>query len=115
MKYELVLIKTDGSEEVIHRNLTERRAIELFEGIDNTYYREQKRRMRFGTWCRKDPDDTTLIAYTFTDSDGETSYFTSEDECSYSFLGRLRNAWIESIDLVENEFGKQWNAVLYED
>ena len=41
-KYEVVLMKADGSEEVIHRNLTERRAIELFEGIDHAYYRRQK-------------------------------------------------------------------------
>lgn len=40
--YELVIIRPNGEEEVIHRNLTEREAIELFEGIDNTYYRKQK-------------------------------------------------------------------------
>ena len=74
-----------------------------------------KRRMRFGTWCKKDPDDTTMIAYTFTDSDGHTTYFTSEDSCSFTFIGRLRNAWIKKIELIENEFGKQWNAVLYEE
>lgn len=43
MKYEVVLVKPDGTEEVIHRNLTEHQAIGLFEGIDNTYYREQNR------------------------------------------------------------------------
>lgn len=40
--YELVIIRPNGTEEVIHRNLTEREAIELFEGIDNTYYRKEK-------------------------------------------------------------------------
>lgn len=40
--YELIFVKKDGTEEVYKRNLTEREAIEYFEGIENTYYREQK-------------------------------------------------------------------------
>lgn len=40
--YELVIVRPNGKEEVIHRNLTELEAIELFEGIDNTYYRKQE-------------------------------------------------------------------------
>lgn len=41
-KYELVFVKPNGKEEVIHKNLTEYQAIEYFYGIDNTYYREQE-------------------------------------------------------------------------
>ncbi len=78
-----------------------------------------RRRMRFGTWCRKDPDDMTLIAYTFKtkewDGTEKIYYFTSEDVCSFSMLERLRNAWIESITRVKNELADQWNIVLYED
>lgn len=40
-KFELVLIKPNGKEEVIKRNLTEQQAIRYFQNIDNTYYREQ--------------------------------------------------------------------------
>lgn len=78
-----------------------------------------KRRMRFGTWCRKDPDDETKIVYTFRmkEADGyeHTAYFTSEDGQSYSMLSRLREAWIEKIERVQNEFDDAWNVVLYED
>ncbi len=77
------------------------------------------RRMRFGTWCRKDPEDTTKIVYTFKtkewDGTEKTLYFTSEDECSFSMLSRLNNAWIEKIERVKNEFENCWNVVLYED
>ena len=41
-KYELVIRRPNGKEEVIHKNLTEERAIEYSCGIDNTYYREQE-------------------------------------------------------------------------
>ena len=41
-KFELVITRPNGKEEVIKRNLTEEQAIEYFENIDNTYYREQK-------------------------------------------------------------------------
>lgn len=78
-----------------------------------------KRRMRFVTWCKKDPDDTTKIVYTFkaTECDGQkhTMYFTSEDTVPYSLIERLRYAWIEKIDRVKNEFEDVWNVVLYED
>jgi hypothetical protein len=40
-KYELVIKRANGKEEVIKRNLTLKQAIDYFEGIDNTYYREQ--------------------------------------------------------------------------
>lgn len=77
------------------------------------------RRMRFGTWCKKDPTDETKIVYTFKmkEADGtrHTSYFTSEDTCSYTMLSRLREAWIESIERVKNEFSDHWAVVLYED
>lgn len=42
-RFELVHIQPwNGKEVVIKRNLTEKEAIEYFNGIDNTYYREQK-------------------------------------------------------------------------
>ena len=78
-----------------------------------------KRRMRFGTWCNKDLNDETKIIYTFkmkeADGSEHTEYFTSEDFASYSMLSRLREAWIESIKRVQNEFEDAWNVVLYED
>ena len=77
------------------------------------------RRMRFGTWCKKDLEDETKIVYTFRmkENDGEvhTAYFTSEDEQSFSMISRLHNAWIEKIEYIDNEFSTHWNAVLYED
>lgn len=42
MKYELIITRPNGKEEVIKRNLTEKQAIEYFQNIDNTYYKEQK-------------------------------------------------------------------------
>ena len=77
------------------------------------------RRTRFGTWCRKDIEDTTKINYTFKmkewNGTEHTAYFTSEDDCSYTMIGRIRNAWIENITRVQNEFEDAWNVVLYED
>lgn len=72
-----------------------------------------KRRTRFGTWCRRDLDDERKINYTFRNfnEDGKDAHFTSEDTCNYSTLERLRDAWIESIELINNE----WNVILYED
>ena len=66
----------------------------------------------------KDENDERKINYTFTDSDGEVLYFTSEDIVSWSMLSRIRNAWITSIELIKNEFNNpegEWYAVLYED
>lgn len=78
-----------------------------------------KRRMRFITWVKKDPDDTTKIVYTFKakERDGEekTVCFTSEDICTLSMLNRIREAWIEKIERVHNENEDYWNVVLYED
>ena len=77
------------------------------------------RRMRFITWCNKDPEDETFIKYTFKEKDADGNviekHFTSEDTCSFSFMERLRNAWVESIILVEKSWGNYWNVVLYED
>ena len=76
------------------------------------------RRTRFGTWCKRDPEDTTKIVYTFhmKEADGRehTEYFTSEDPQSWSMLSRLRNAWIQKIEKVTNEFQDAWYAELYE-
>ncbi len=78
-----------------------------------------KRRMRFMTWARKDPDDETKIVYTFRtkewDGTTKTMYFTSEDTVAYSMIRRIRAAWIEKIERVQNEFEDCWNIVLYED
>lgn len=41
-KYEVVILRADGKEEVIYRNLTLKQAIEYTDYIDNTYYREQE-------------------------------------------------------------------------
>ena len=79
-----------------------------------------KRRMRFGTWCAKDPDDETLICYEFhmKDADGfqYTKYFTSEDEQDHSMLYRLRYAWINTIEKRTTDSGQEvWYAKLYEE
>lgn len=77
-----------------------------------------KRRMRFITWCRKDEDDERKINYKFTNANGETSYFTSEDIVSWDMLSKIRNAWITSIELIKNESNNtdgEWYVVLYED
>lgn len=77
------------------------------------------RRMRFKTWCAKDPEDAIKIVYTFRmkewDGYEHTEYFTSEDCVSISTLSRLREAWIEKVERVQNEFSDHWNVVLYED
>lgn len=41
-KYEVVIERPNGKDEVIHKNLTEEQAIEYINFIDNTYYREQE-------------------------------------------------------------------------
>lgn len=77
------------------------------------------RRMRFKTWAKKDPDDSTKIVYTFKakewDGSTRTHYFTSEDNVPFSMLSRIREAWIEKVERVKNEFEDVWNVVLYED
>lgn len=78
-----------------------------------------KRRMRFITWCKKDLEDERKINYTFRNfEDGKDAHWTSEDTCNFSTMERIRNAWIESIELIKNEFNNpegEWYAVLYED
>ena len=68
------------------------------------------RRTRFVTWCRRDPDDERPIKYTFKSTDG-IQKFTSDDVVSFSTMERIRNAWIESIELIDNT----WNVVIYEE
>ena len=75
------------------------------------------RRMRFKTWCAKDPDDERKINYTFKGND-KTYYFTSEDELDLFAFLRVQRAWVESVELIKNEFNNpegEWYAVLYED
>lgn len=69
-----------------------------------------ERRKRFGTWCGKNINDMRTIHYTFK-CDGEVKKFTSDDDVSFSMLMRIADAWIESIELVDNE----WFVVIYED
>lgn len=69
-----------------------------------------KRRMRFGTWCKKDINDDRIIHYTFK-CNGEVKKFTSEDELPRTMLSRLGKSWIKSIKLIDGE----WFAELYED
>lgn len=70
-----------------------------------------KRRMRFVTWCKKDVNDERKINYTFKTYENEVLKFTSEEEQPGSMLVRLQNAWIDTIELVNNE----WFVSLYED
>lgn len=74
------------------------------------------RRMRFVTWCKKDPEDERKINYTFKHSNGCVSHFTSEDELSLHIFLKVQNAWIENIELVNQSenFAGEWNVVLYE-
>ena len=75
------------------------------------------RRMRFITWCKKDPEDERKINYTFKHSNGYVSHFTSESELSLHEFLKVQNAWIESIELINQSenFAGEWVAVLYED
>ena len=69
------------------------------------------RRQRFVTWAKKDPDDETPIDYTFRGNDG-VHYFNSDcDYCTPSMMERIRNAWVESIKLVNG----RWKVVIYEE
>lgn len=70
-----------------------------------------KRRMRFITWCEKDPNDDSPIVYNFTDYNGEVHKFTSEDFVDYSMIKRIRQAWVTNIDNVDGT----WYVWLYED
>ena len=72
-----------------------------------------KRRMRFITWCKKDTNDERRINYTFTDCEGTTHTFTSDQAVSETPLTmeRLQNSWVRNIELINNE----WYAELYED
>ena len=50
-------------------------------------------------------------------SNGCVSHFTSEDELSLHEFLKVQNAWIESIELINQSesFAGEWVAVLYED
>ena len=80
------------------------------------------RRMRFVTWCKKDPEDETKIVYTFKmkewDGTMHTEHFTSETSFElgekpnpFEMLERVRYAWVESIERKDDA----WHVVLYED
>lgn len=72
---------------------------------------KKKRRTRFITWCKRDPDDERKINYEFTDCNGHQYVFTSEDELDLSLFRRVSYAWIKEIELIDDE----WYVVLYED
>ena len=69
------------------------------------------KRMRFVTWCKKDVNDKRKINYTLKTYDDKVLNFTSEEEQPLSMLIRLQNAWIDKIELVNNE----WFVTLYEE
>lgn len=67
-------------------------------------------KMRFGTWAAKDVNDERKINYTFK-HDGKVDTFTSDDCVPGITIGMIREARIESIKLV----GDEWQVVIYED
>ena len=71
----------------------------------------EKRRMRYVTRCKKDVNDKRKINYTLKTYDYKVLNFTSEEEQPRSMLIRLQNAWIDKIELVNNE----WYVTLYEE
>lgn len=79
---------------------------------------KRKRRTRFITWCKRDPDDERKINYTFKYSNGRIINFTSEDDVSLHTFLKIQNAWIESVELINNDSENsagEWYVVLYED
>lgn len=69
------------------------------------------RRIRFQTWCKRDPDDERKINYCLTDADGKEIAFTSEDLVPLSMLFRVKDAWVRSVVLI----GEEWYADIYEE
>lgn len=69
------------------------------------------KRTRFITWARRDTADERKINYTFTEANGNVMRFTSEDFMPFTFVKRLGQSWIRSIDLI----GDEWFADLYEE
>ena len=79
---------------------------------------KRKRRTRFITWCKKDPDDERKINYTFKHANGFVSHFTSDDELPLNLFLKVQNAWIESVELINNDLENsagEWCIILYED
>ena len=69
-----------------------------------------KRRTRFVTWAKRDPEDTKAMKITFKSTDGVIK-LNSGQPISYSMMERIREAWIESVELVDNE----WIIIIYEE
>lgn len=63
-----------------------------------------RRLLRFLTWCKRDIADERKINYTFRTYENEVLKFTSEEEQPGSLLVRLQNAWVEKIELINNEW-----------
>lgn len=78
-----------------------------------------EKRIRLENWWREDIDDERKINYIFRDSKtNKTYYFTNEDSWSYGITKRLKHAWIESVELINNKFSNpegEWYVTLYED
>lgn len=60
--------------------------------------------MKFIDWCKQDVDDERKINYVFTKYDGCKEFFTSDDELSPMWIYRLRQAYVQRIRLVGNEW-----------
>ena len=78
-----------------------------------------EKRIKLKNWWQEDIDDERKINYIFINNKtNKTYYFTNEDSLSYGITERLRHAWIESIELIQNEFNNpegEWYVTLYED
>lgn len=75
--------------------------------------------IRLKDWWRENIDDERKINYIFINSKtNKIYYFTNEDSLSHGITERLRHAWIESIELINDEFNNpegEWYVTLYED
>lgn len=78
---------------------------------DQMKVRLKMRRTRFQTWAKRNPDDTTPMRITFNTYDDKVMHLESGKEISYSLMWRVQSAWIESVNLINDE----WHIVIYED
>lgn len=63
--------------------------------------------MNFRDWCALDRSDTRKIVYTingFWDDTAHEEHFTSEDLVSFSMIGKIQEAHITRVELVNNEW-----------
>lgn len=62
------------------------------------------RRTRIRTWARRDPEDDRTIHYTIKDECGKVHKFTSLDTIEPSLFHKCVWAWIDKIELINNEW-----------